>query len=147
MVLLSQSKILRLLIFTIIYYVLVTPSICRSLESSKSATNEHNWERNGVVNAANSLNSASSVYYSDKRSLLQSLLSSARESQKLGDKFTPSWDFVDILLTEHGHDERSKRFDDYGHMRFGKRGVEEHVDDYGHMRFGRKVPVNDSLIN
>uniref|UniRef100_A0A182NZB9 Sulfakinin neuropeptide n=1 Tax=Anopheles dirus TaxID=7168 RepID=A0A182NZB9_9DIPT len=31
-----------------------------------------------------------------------------------------------------------KRFDDYGHMRFGKRGGEgEQFDDYGHMRFGR----------
>lgn len=26
--------------------------------------------------------------------------------------------------------------DDYGHLRFGKRG-EESFDDYGHMRFGR----------
>lgn len=26
--------------------------------------------------------------------------------------------------------------DDYGHMRFGKRG-DETFDDYGHMRFGR----------
>lgn len=25
--------------------------------------------------------------------------------------------------------------DDYGHLRFGKRG--EQFDDYGHMRFGR----------
>lgn len=34
-------------------------------------------------------------------------------------------------------DERQKRFDDYGHMRFGKRGGDEQFDDYGHMRFGR----------
>lgn len=33
--------------------------------------------------------------------------------------------------------ERPKRFDDYGHMRFGKRGGDEQFDDYGHMRFGR----------
>ncbi|XP_062552822.1 drosulfakinins [Armigeres subalbatus] len=34
-----------------------------------------------------------------------------------------------------------KRFDDYGHMRFGKRGgggEGEQFDDYGHMRFGRR---------
>lgn len=32
-----------------------------------------------------------------------------------------------------------KRFDDYGHMRFGKRGGEgDQFDDYGHMRFGRR---------
>ncbi|XP_055681780.1 drosulfakinins [Lutzomyia longipalpis] len=36
--------------------------------------------------------------------------------------------------------EVSKRFDDYGHMRFGKRGNGEgdQFDDYGHMRFGRR---------
>lgn len=28
-----------------------------------------------------------------------------------------------------------KQFDDYGHMRFGKR--EDQFDDYGHLRFGR----------
>ncbi|XP_055712305.1 uncharacterized protein LOC129807218 [Phlebotomus papatasi] len=34
----------------------------------------------------------------------------------------------------------SKRFDDYGHMRFGKRagGEGDQFDDYGHMRFGRR---------
>lgn len=34
----------------------------------------------------------------------------------------------------------SKRFDDYGHMRFGKRGAAEgdQFDDYGHSRFGRR---------
>ncbi|XP_065091608.1 uncharacterized protein Dsk [Ochlerotatus camptorhynchus] len=32
-----------------------------------------------------------------------------------------------------------KRFDDYGHMRFGKRGGGgDQFDDYGHMRFGRR---------
>lgn len=32
-------------------------------------------------------------------------------------------------------DGNSKRFDDYGHSRFGKRN---NFDDYGHSRFGRK---------
>lgn len=32
-------------------------------------------------------------------------------------------------------DGNSKRFDDYGHSRFGKRNE---FDDYGHSRFGRK---------
>lgn len=34
-----------------------------------------------------------------------------------------------------------KRFDDYGHMRFGKRGNgggDDTSDDYGHMRFGKR---------
>lgn len=36
-------------------------------------------------------------------------------------------------------DDMEKRFDDYGHMRFGKRGGEgDQFDDYGHMRFGRR---------
>ncbi|EAU75983.1 AGAP009275-PA [Anopheles gambiae str. PEST] len=39
---------------------------------------------------------------------------------------------------EQGGDGLVKRFDDYGHMRFGKRGGEgDQFDDYGHMRFGR----------
>lgn len=35
----------------------------------------------------------------------------------------------------------SKRMDDYGHMRFGKRngGEGDQFDDYGHMRFGRSL--------
>ncbi|XP_039970427.1 drosulfakinins [Bactrocera tryoni] len=43
------------------------------------------------------------------------------------------------LLVENEDRDRSKRFDDYGHMRFGKRGGEEQFDDYGHMRFGRST--------
>lgn len=35
-------------------------------------------------------------------------------------------------------DEDKREFDDYGHMRFGKRGQQAAgFDDYGHMRFGR----------
>ncbi|KAH8420883.1 hypothetical protein KR222_008311 [Zaprionus bogoriensis] len=41
------------------------------------------------------------------------------------------------LFLENEDGERPKRFDDYGHMRFGKRGGDEQFDDYGHMRFGR----------
>ncbi|XP_017484043.1 PREDICTED: drosulfakinins [Rhagoletis zephyria] len=43
------------------------------------------------------------------------------------------------LLVENEDSSLSKRFDDYGHMRFGKRGGEEQFDDYGHMRFGRST--------
>ncbi|KAL7730297.1 hypothetical protein ACLKA6_016548 [Drosophila palustris] len=41
------------------------------------------------------------------------------------------------ILVDPVDDERPKRYDDYGHMRFGKRGGDEQFDDYGHMRFGR----------
>lgn len=34
--------------------------------------------------------------------------------------------------------DKSKRYDDYGHMRFGKRGGDDQFDDYGHMRFGKR---------
>jgi Sulfakinin family len=36
-------------------------------------------------------------------------------------------------------DEDKREFDDYGHMRFGKRAQQGAggFDDYGHMRFGR----------
>lgn len=54
--------------------------------------------------------------------------------------FLENGDFVvdddDILL------DMSKKFDDYGHMRFGKRGGDgDQFDDYGHMRFGRSLEV------
>lgn len=44
---------------------------------------------------------------------------------------------LDLLIDSENDGERTKRFDDYGHMRFGKRGGEDQFDDYGHMRFGR----------
>ncbi|XP_022256192.1 uncharacterized protein LOC111088983 [Limulus polyphemus] len=31
----------------------------------------------------------------------------------------------------------SHRFDDYGHLRFGRSGPAEKTDDYGYMRFGK----------
>lgn len=54
--------------------------------------------------------------------------------------FLESGDFVveddDLLL------DMSKKFDDYGHMRFGKRGGDgDQFDDYGHMRFGRSIEM------
>ncbi|KAH8369195.1 hypothetical protein KR009_003854 [Drosophila setifemur] len=44
---------------------------------------------------------------------------------------------LDLLLDGDDDRTKSKRFDDYGHMRFGKRGGDDQSDDYGHMRFGR----------
>lgn len=44
---------------------------------------------------------------------------------------------LDLLLDEDEGYDKSKRYDDYGHMRFGKRG-EDPFDDYGHMRFGKR---------
>ncbi|KAH8344502.1 hypothetical protein KR084_012843 [Drosophila pseudotakahashii] len=43
----------------------------------------------------------------------------------------------DLLMENDDDRTKAKRFDDYGHMRFGKRGGDDQFDDYGHMRFGR----------
>jgi hypothetical protein len=40
------------------------------------------------------------------------------------------------------HDSDKRQFDDYGHMRFGKRSHQQQKpvsNDYGHMRFGRSL--------
>uniref|UniRef100_U5EPX6 Putative sulfakinin n=1 Tax=Corethrella appendiculata TaxID=1370023 RepID=U5EPX6_9DIPT len=46
---------------------------------------------------------------------------------------------LDFNFIDDDNENIEKRFDDYGHLRFGKRaGVEgEQFDDYGHMRFGK----------
>ncbi|EDX11558.1 drosulfakinins [Drosophila simulans] len=44
---------------------------------------------------------------------------------------------LDLLMDNDDERTKAKRFDDYGHMRFGKRGGDDQFDDYGHMRFGR----------
>lgn len=44
---------------------------------------------------------------------------------------------LDLLVNDDDALEKTKRFDDYGHLRFGKRTGEDQFDDYGHMRFGR----------
>lgn len=46
---------------------------------------------------------------------------------------------LDLLLDDEEMFDKSKRYDDYGHMRFGKRGGEDQFDDYGHMRFGKRA--------
>lgn len=51
---------------------------------------------------------------------------------------------LDLVLDEDESQmaDLPKRFDDYGHMRFGKRGNggagDDTSDDYGHMRFGKR---------
>lgn len=38
---------------------------------------------------------------------------------------------VDLLTDDDDFIDKSKRYDDYGHMRFGKRAGDDHFDDYG----------------
>lgn len=45
---------------------------------------------------------------------------------------------VDLVVDDDNEFDKSKRYDDYGHMRFGKRGGDDQFDDYGHMRFGKR---------
>lgn len=45
---------------------------------------------------------------------------------------------IDLLVDDDDFIDKSKRYDDYGHMRFGKRAGDDHFDDYGHMRFGKR---------
>lgn len=44
---------------------------------------------------------------------------------------------LDLVVDDDDFLDKSKRYDDYGHMRFGKRG-DDQFDDYGHMRFGKR---------
>ncbi|XP_031618783.1 drosulfakinins [Contarinia nasturtii] len=46
---------------------------------------------------------------------------------------------LDLLVDDDDFIDKSKRYDDYGHMRFGKRGDSDQFDDYGHMRFGKRA--------
>ncbi|XP_066980092.1 drosulfakinins [Macrobrachium rosenbergii] len=47
-------------------------------------------------------------------------------------------DFEDPELMDF-YDAEKRQFDEYGHMRFGKRGGGAEYDDYGHLRFGRSL--------
>ncbi|KAG5676024.1 hypothetical protein PVAND_005879 [Polypedilum vanderplanki] len=46
---------------------------------------------------------------------------------------------TDVEFIDDTINDVEKRYDDYGHMRFGKRAGpgDEGFDDYGHLRFGR----------
>ncbi len=45
----------------------------------------------------------------------------------------------DDVFTEDENNFRKRQYDDYGHMRFGKRNQpSKDFDDYGHLRFGKK---------
>lgn len=49
---------------------------------------------------------------------------------------------MDLLMDDDDLFDKSKRFDDYGHMRFGKRAGDDQFDDYGHMRFGKRDSID-----
>ncbi|XP_075214130.1 drosulfakinin [Lycorma delicatula] len=66
---------------------------------------------------------------------------SSGNSQVIRARLTPIEPLISDVLIDDAEDlldTNKRQFDDYGHMRFGKRGeIEDKFDDYGHMRFGR----------
>lgn len=144
-----QQRIFKSMLFAIFVVVLCIfwiPTIsARNLENNKNEVHDNGGgggsgsgsSGNSKMNNQFNPNSASS-YYAAKRSLRSLLMSPNQYQQKVHSKIPLNLDLVDFLL-EYEDDDRSKRFDDYGHMRFGKRGGEEQFDDYGHMRFGRSA--------
>lgn len=63
-------------------------------------------------------------------------------SNSIGQRLMPSHSKMqplelDLVVDDDDFIDKSKRYDDYGHMRFGKRG-DDQFDDYGHMRFGKR---------
>lgn len=134
----SINLVLFVLMFCIVWLPIIS---ARNLENSKSETRENgitgSSSGNGKLN--NQFNTAStSAYYTAKHNLRSMLMGPKDYQQRLHSKIPVSLDLMDFLL-EYDDEDRSKRFDDYGHMRFGKRGGEEQFDDYGHMRFGRSI--------
>ncbi|XP_075167445.1 drosulfakinin [Haematobia irritans] len=112
-------------------------ALARNVDNTKN--DGHEVLSGNFPKSNNQLNAPGSTgYYAAKRGL-RSLLFAPRDYQvKAHGKAPSNMDLVDFLL-EYEDDDRNKRFDDYGHMRFGKRGGEEQFDDYGHMRFGRSI--------
>lgn len=125
-------------LFAIFCLFWIPLTLARSLDSSKNEM--HDAQNGGFPKTNNQLNAGvpSAGFYAAKRNLRALLLGPKDYQAKAHGKVATNMDLVDFLL-EYEDDDRNKRFDDYGHMRFGKRGGEEQFDDYGHMRFGRSV--------
>ena len=134
----TQQKIFNfdvIIIFIALMSVFWLPLIAtRNIENSKSELHENSISTGSGNGKANSV----SAYYAAKHNLRSLLMSPRDYQQKSRSKLPLNLDLMDFLL-EYDDEDRSKRFDDYGHMRFGKRGGEEQFDDYGHMRFGRSA--------
>lgn len=104
-----------------------------------SGSNNGNFKTSSQTSARDVISYYPS-YAAAKRNVRPLLTMAAKDSQKLHNHVPLDVELVDLLLEEYeNEDDRSKRYDDYGHMRFGKRGGEDQFDDYGHMRFGRSV--------
>ncbi|RZF41044.1 hypothetical protein LSTR_LSTR002676 [Laodelphax striatellus] len=96
-----------------------------------------------LTSSSNDLANSRSPSSSRRRASLPVILSQSRpmSRQLIRARLTAVEPLISDLLIDDSDDlmEIGKRqSDDYGHMRFGKRGeVDDKFDDYGHMRFGR----------
>ncbi|XP_023169289.2 drosulfakinins [Drosophila hydei] len=134
------SGALILIVLTVyLLLILPSPSHAESLDTLKEEQQRRNTEPklesdSDALNAngAGASSSRAHIGYSNRRN---------QRSVGYGPRFFPiSRSKIPIeleLLVNNEEAERPKRFDDYGHMRFGKRGNDDQFDDYGHMRFGR----------
>lgn len=134
----SQQKMFNsevIIIFIALMAVFWLPVIAaRNMENNKNELHE-----NGIsAGNGNGKSNSGAAYYAAKHNLRTLLMAPRDYQQKLRSRIPLNLDLMDFLL-EYDDEDRSKRFDDYGHMRFGKRGGEEQFDDYGHMRFGRSA--------
>lgn len=125
----KPSMAAGIVVFTLTIYMLLNYALASNLESESHDINSNSGSAGSVGVPLGSLNDINGRrIFASHRNL--------RTIYGLGPKMIP----IELdLLVENDDGDRSKRFDDYGHMRFGKRGGEEQFDDYGHMRFGRSI--------
>ncbi|XP_014097487.2 callisulfakinin [Bactrocera oleae] len=124
--------------FTLTLCIIVNLAVGSNLDGMQSESHDINSNGNGAPGSVplRPLNGINGRRIFENRRNLQSIYGfSPKMLQVPRSKIPIELDF----LIENEDVDRSKRFDDYGHMRFGKRGGEEQFDDYGHMRFGRST--------
>ncbi|XP_030371026.1 drosulfakinins [Scaptodrosophila lebanonensis] len=136
----SNSK-LTLVLVALVLYVLIAPSWA-NLDASKQELQLRDLESK-VESDRDQLNENTPVSARARTSGLFSSRRNQRSIYGLGPRMLQISRSkipieLDLLVDNDAAGERPKRFDDYGHMRFGKRGGDDQFDDYGHMRFGRK---------
>ncbi|XP_016950713.1 drosulfakinins [Drosophila biarmipes] len=112
--------------------VVPVPAQTTSLEIAKQ---EQRLQELGVEADQTNANIAGPLFsrYGDRRN--QKTFSFGRRVPLISRPLMPVE--MDLLVDNDVDRTKAKRFDDYGHMRFGKRGGDDQFDDYGHMRFGR----------
>ncbi|KAH8255046.1 hypothetical protein KR032_008242 [Drosophila birchii] len=116
-----------------LYLLLVLPDATQatSLDNAKEARRMQDLESKMGAEMGQSSGSVAGLSLSG--------LGNAHNRMDFGNRVLFSRPLIPIELDLLLDDDRTKakRFDDYGHMRFGKRGGDDQFDDYGHMRFGR----------